>query len=457
MVAATSVAPREIHFNQIPIINPFALVGQVLNAGKMMSTDLPDHLLGWQKQYGDVFRLPIPGKKVLMVGRHDLFRAMLLDQEHTIKGSLFAGLDDFLGDSVLLADGDQWLRLRRVMNKPFQRMISPRFNQLVAEETMKMSERWEGKPFVSANDEMNILALNIIWRVMFDTEREPEFMMEVAEAFAESVKFLLNKSILPLPAVFFPNYGEYKQGRDFIHDVFRRIMQDRPDAETANAREAQGLGLVQTLMDGYEQDQQLVSDQLQTLILAGHETTQLTMSWILYYLAIDPDLQGRVREEINRDYQVGRSYDQEAYPMLYAVIHEALRLWPTTFIIPRETVSEFQMGEYVIPPKTVMIASTIMAHRNPLFGSVGNPDDMYEFNPYRFIEKPSLYQQHVSFGHGPRKCVGANLSIEELKQLVATILHTYQLSYHGDTPPHHYNANGVAGPRPQPPIQFTRI
>jgi cytochrome P450 len=160
-------------------------------------------------------------------------------------------------------------------------------------------------------------------------------------------------------------------------------------------------------------------DNLLTFIVAGHETTALTLSWALYLMAFDQDAQDKARAEINSVVQggVATGADVENLPYVRQVIDEALRLYPPAGMVSRTALAQDELCGREIRPGDTVIVPIYALHRNHLLWE--DPD---AFRPDRWAGgKPDRYA-YLPFGDGPRICIGASFAIQEAVIILATLL-----------------------------------
>lgn len=438
-----------INLNAIPKIDGIPVVEFAKNAIAFSSSNLPQHLLAWWKTYGAVFRIPMPGVQMVVFSEEKLIKEMLLNHKVFAKGPLFKGLRDLLGESVLIEDGDHWLLLRRIINRAFGDLSNDLLNQTFAEQTAQMTQSWTDGSSVNLFEQTNHIALNIMWKLMFLADRDPAYKQAMSEAFVTCVKFLNRGAMIPLPQQFMPGYGDYKAANSLLTQVFDSLLH-----ETVENSSSESETITKILVDAYGSHDVAIA-QLKTLVLAGHETTQISLSWILYHIAEDPALQEALKAEIRANYQEGKPLADAQFPLLVATITESLRLWPATFIIPRQTTEPVALGPYQLPAGVMTIGSTMLAHRDPIFHNAQGNSTVEDFDPYRFINNPNLYLHTLSFGHGPRKCLGANFAMEESKQIVAYLLSHFTLKSTGQKPIP-FNVGGIIRPNPAPVVTVER-
>jgi cytochrome P450 len=179
--------------------------------------------------------------------------------------------------------------------------------------------------------------------------------------------------------------------------------------------------------DGNGMSLQQLRDEVLTLFVAGHETTALTLSWLFYLLAENPQVQQRLYEEIDTTLG-GRTItleDLRKMPYLKMVIDETLRLYPVGWLFPRFSAQDTRAGGYDIKQGDMVLMSPYVLHRDPRW--FANPEN---FDPERFSEEnaKSIGKYHyLPFGGGPRVCVGNSFATMELQIAVATIAQHYRL------------------------------
>ncbi len=167
-------------------------------------------------------------------------------------------------------------------------------------------------------------------------------------------------------------------------------------------------------------------DNLLTFIVAGHETTALTLSWALYLLAFDPTIQDKLRDEAQQVLQ-GRTATAEDCPNLpytEQVIKETLRLYPPAAIISRTAQAQDTLAGRKIRPKDTVMIPIYALHRN--HGLWQEPD---AFDPDRFAKgvKHDRFA-YLPFGDGPRVCIGASFAMIEAQIILATLVSRFQFT-----------------------------
>jgi cytochrome P450 len=211
-----------------------------------------------------------------------------------------------------------------------------------------------------------------------------------------------------------------------IDKLVARIIEDRQ--RTPGDRG----DLLSTLMSarddaGQPMNPRQVRDEAVTLLLAGHETTALTLSWTWHLLSGHPDADRRLAEEV-QEVLAGRLPTPNDLPRLTwaeQVVNEALRLYPPAFAIGREAVADCDIGGYFIPAGTTIFISPWVTHRDPRWF-----DDPLMFKPERWsndLAKRLPRFAFMPFGGGPRICIGNRFAMMEAVLILATIAQHYRL------------------------------
>ena len=211
--------------------------------------------------------------------------------------------------------------------------------------------------------------------------------------------------------------------------------------DAVNSRRSAGAGDVPDLLDlllegedpetGRSMSTAELRDNLLTFIVAGHETTALTLAWAFYLCAFDQDVQDKARAEAQSVLQgrTATAADLPNLPYCRMIIDEALRLYPPAALVSRTAQAPDTLaGREVKKGDTVMIPIYAL-HRNALLW-----DDPDAFRPERFAEKPQRYA-YLPFGDGPRICIGASFALQEAVIILATLLAKRRFSpVQGKTP-----------------------
>jgi cytochrome P450 len=332
-------------------------------------------------------------------------------------GQLHAGeanalLGPIVGErSVLLLDGEQHLRHRRLLLPPFHGPRMRVYEDVVRRAADAEIERWPvGEPFALLPS-MQSLTLHVILQAVFGYEPGPteEELARRLRAFIEPLSQPrgLMRMALALSRRSAQAEG-FQRRREAVDEILLAEIERRrglPETELADRQDVFSALLLAEDDSGERLTDGEVRDELMTLLLAGHETTATALAWALDLLLHDPPSLRQARE---RD---------PAY--LDAVAKESLRLRPVIPGVGRVVKDEpFQLGAWAIPPGHEINPSIRMIHARP---------DLYPqpriFRPERFLgeEGPDTYTW-LPFGGGTRRCLGASFALMEMRVVLSRVL-----------------------------------
>jgi cytochrome P450 len=189
--------------------------------------------------------------------------------------------------------------------------------------------------------------------------------------------------------------------------------------------------LLSMLMDARDVDThegmnaQQLRDELLTIYVAGHETSGYAISWAMYCLCKHPEKYNKAKAEVQSILQDGKltidNYKQLSY--LKAVIDETLRLYPTAYMLSRESKEADKVNDTEIPKGIVTLMSIYHLHRHPSYWQQPN-----DFIPERFESKQNALlnaNAYFPFGAGPRMCIGVHFAIMEITIVLAQLLYHF--------------------------------
>jgi cytochrome P450 len=207
--------------------------------------------------------------------------------------------------------------------------------------------------------------------------------------------------------------------------VARRDAFDAFVKETIEARRAEPTDdFVTTLLDvrdeaGAPIDDQEIRDHLLTLILAGHETTELAIAWGVYFLHRDPRVLARLRGELGPAPAL-EALMQSQY--LGAVVSETLRMRPPLVDTYRPLLRPMRVGPWTIPAGASLVVSMLAVMTDPAI--YPEPE---RFRPERFLERKFGPGEFIPFGGGHRRCLGAAFAESQLRIVLGTIITRWDL------------------------------
>jgi len=403
----------------------------------MASRDSTRTLMRWARDYGDVVHYHFFDFQfyVLFHPQH-VERVLLGKTGNFVKGITSRANPELFGNGLLTSDGDFWRRQRRLSNPAFHRQSLARYAEITVEEAARLMDGWKhGDKRNIHNDMMNV-TLRIVLRSLFGSELgenmraiEPALdRIMVSSSGFHSIAFFLR---IPTPM----RKRHFLAVEKLNEVVYALIARGREKLKSGEgiAEEAGGAKDLLTLLltarddDGNFMSDQQLRDEVITLLLAGHETTALNLSWTWYLLAKYPEVEEKLHAELDAVLG-GRPPSAADLPKLQytdRVIRETLRLYPPAWRIFRRTEEPLEVGEYVLPAGANIVLSQWVTQRDPRWFS--EPD---RFHPDRWSEESAAKLPRFAyfpFGGGPRVCIGAGFAMMEATLLLATIAQRFRM------------------------------
>ena len=388
------------------------------------------------------------GKRWHMVMDPTAIREMLLDRVDDYPKSLVTKnlLRPAIGDSLFIAEGAHWRWQRRAVAPAFSHRNMLNLSPIMTAAAQRSADRIAaaGPRAINMLDEMVTSTFDVISDVTFsggDGFDRDAVHRAIDDYIAEAGKLSLF-DILGLPD-WLPRPGRAMSGRA-LKDM-KRIADGAIDAR-AERGPSDTPDLLDLLLDGTDPKTKRqmntaeLRDNLLTFIVAGHETTALTLSWALYLMGFDQAVQQKARAEAQTVLQ-GRAAtgaDVENLPYIRQIIDETLRLYPPAGVISRTAQrNDTLCGREVRPGDTVMVPIYALGRHQQLWDQ---PD---VFAPDRFKDRKAIDRYaYLPFGDGPRICIGASFAQQEAVIILATLLSRFRF-----TP--------VAGKSPEPVMILT--
>jgi cytochrome P450 len=382
---------------------------------------------------GPVCYTRLLGKRIYFVNDAEYVKRILLDNVGNYPKSVTYrnNLRPFLGDGLLISEGEFWQRQRRLAQPAFHLRRLKALAGAMAEASSGMSAGWEHGRVIDVMATMNAVTMDIVARTLFGADVSGD-IAEVAEA----MTVLQEETGRVGPASFFelPEFLVRRRGRRFREAVatldrivLRIVAERRKSGEPRDdllsmlleARdEASGEGMT---------DRQL-RDELVTLFLAGHETTAIALTWSFHLLAHTPRAEATLQAEV--DAALGEKAapefdDLEKIPYARMVAEDSMRLYPPAYVFSRRAAGEDKLGPYDMPAGAHIVISPYALHRRADYWP-----EPGEFWPERFApgartDRPKL--AYLPFGGGPRVCIGNSFAMMEHAIVLAAAVKHWRL------------------------------
>ncbi len=357
---------------------------------------------------GEAFRINVPGFRPVVLAGPEAARFVLVEE----RGALHwrnerDPVTDLLRHGVLVEDGEAHDELRRLMNPALHRRMLVEYAASMVRITLEESRTWQAGQPVDMLVEMRRIALRILTDTLFGADMGPEIKRMWQPVLAAIAH------ISPGLWMVLPNVRRRR----------RRGLKEMDEYLFALIRERRTTGGGETLLDlliasGLDDD--LIRDQLLTMLIAGHDTSTALLAWVFALLGQHPETAQLLSNEIRAAGLNLEALDIERLnrlPLLDQVIHETLRLYPPIHLGSRVAAVDMEYAGYLIRAGERVLYSIYLTQRDP--AEWEGPD---EFRPARHAGARPRPYTWLAFGGGPRNCIGAAFGLLEAKIVLATIL-----------------------------------
>jgi len=391
----------------------------------------------WAAEYGEIVRLKLGAWPTLLVNGSDLIEQVLVKQHENFTKHRFFWRHVALltGTGLFTSEGSFWQRQRKLAAPAFagQRLAS--YDSAMTRLTEEMLEQWPDDEVVDLHPQMMSLGLKIAAKTMFSAELHEEVTLiesAMRDILAEISRRYSRLFLIP-DAVPLPGHIRYRRGVAAIEGVVSRIIETRRGDSTDRG------DLISMLMaarddDGKPMTDTQLRDEVLTMLLAGYETSALTMCWAFYALSQQPEIQDAIAAEVEA--AVGdrpiRNDDLQHLKVTENVVIETLRLYPAAWAIGREAKEDCRIGDYEVAAGTTVYMSSWAVHRNPQYY-----EDPLAFKPERWsgdLRRTLPRFAYFPFGGGPRVCIGNRFAMMEAMLLIATICRRYRVEQSSTKP-----------------------
>jgi cytochrome P450 len=405
---------------------------QRLTSGDFFRQNAADFMLTTASRFGDLNHYTGFGRQIFQFNHPQLIQELLLrDAPHHHRGLVMQRARLVLGEGLLTSEAPLHLRQRRLAQPAFHRQRIASYGQIIAGYSAEMTSRWESGKVMDLHPEMLLLALRIVGKTLFDTNVEGE-VEQIAQA-VDSFMGFLPLAFLPFPEVVlqlpFPLMTRIRRGQAYLDGlIYGMIAERRKDPRDRGDLLSMLLAAVDTEEGTGGMTDKQVRDECLTVMLAGHETSANALSFALWELARNPEVQERLYQEcrtvLGERLPAAEDYGQLGYAA--QVFAETIRIYPPVWVTARTAAEEYAYRGITIPKGAILLAPQMVAHRDPRFW-----DDPLRFDPQRFTEENKARRLrfcYFPFGAGARQCIGEGLAWMEGVLILAYVTRHWRLS-----------------------------
>jgi cytochrome P450 len=393
---------------------------------------LPSCLAETAERVGPVFRRvveggPQPGQELIYLVGPEANRLVLHTARERFSHELgwTPVIGERIGRGLLHMDGAEWARHRQMMNPAFTSAYMAGYVPLMARVIARRSASWLEQEEVDLFAEAREITFDVAAGALVSQDEGPEVDR------ARELFYGLFHAFDPATETWDEFRQRWAAYRAELEGLARRWIRERRSGGEAAPGDV--LGLIARARDeeGRELDEEQVIGHVMILLLAGHETTTVQSAWILYLLATHPEALARVDAEIeahlDRDGHEAITFEAlREMEYLGQAVRETGRLHSPVTVVPRGVVADAELNGHVIPAGSQVRLGLAGTHR--LGRIFAQPD---RFDPDRLAppreEDRKVPYSLVTFGGGPRTCIGINFAQIEMRALVAYVLQRFRI------------------------------
>uniref|UniRef100_J3LP47 Cytochrome P450 n=2 Tax=Oryza brachyantha TaxID=4533 RepID=J3LP47_ORYBR len=409
------------------------------------------HFVAWKEQYGGPFLFWLGTQPRICISDYDSVKQILSNKYgHFVKNDAHPAILSMIGKGLVLVDGKDWVRHRRVLTPAFSMDKLKMMTETITSCAECLIKEWEDQASNSKNKETEVefskqfqeLTADVICRTAFGSgcKEGKEVFHAQKQLQAIAIATLLN---MQLPGF---KYLPTKMNRCkwMLEKKLKNMVMQIIRSRIASEGNGYGDDLLGVMLDacypteqGKKRDELTLNlsvdeiiDECKTFFFAGHETTSHLLTWTMFLLSVYPEWQDRLREEVLRE--CGKENPNadmlSKLKTMTMVLLETLRLYSPVMFMYRKPITNIQLGRLQLPGGTTLVIPIPMLHRDKeVWG-----DDADQFDPLRFqngvTKAAKIPHALMGFSIGPRSCIGQSFAILEAKSVMAMILRKFSFT-----------------------------
>ena len=376
------------------------------------------------EKYGDLICFRMGPKSLYLLNHPDYARHVLCDNETNYrKGLGLIEAKPLLGEGLLTSNGELWASQRRLLQVAFHNKRMDEFSNSMVDATHATLERWSDEQVVDIAHEMVALTMRILGSTLFRMDLS-ETIDDVSRDLTVLTRWAMSRmtsiSRLPMHVPTRKNRRARAALRR-LESLVEEMIRQHSDAGNESLLSLMAAG-----------DKKQTRNELMTLLLAGHETTAATLTWVWYLLSQHPEVEQRLHAEVDQVLEGRRPTMSDIPRLVYTkmIVSETLRLYPPVWLLPRQTIDRDRLDGHIIPANADVLVCVYTIHRHRQFW-----DEPERFDPQRFAADKGAERDscaYLPFGAGPRTCLGSRFGLMEVMLVVAMIAQRFRLRVVGD-------------------------
>jgi enediyne biosynthesis protein E7 len=377
---------------------------------------------------GRLLRLRVgPGSLYLLTDPEHVEHVLSRNAENYWKGTIFNRIRFVLGGSLLLTEGEEWRRQRRLLQPAFGpkrlRALFPWVRDMIGAHLSPWGEAARASRELDLTREMRRITMRVGAAAMFSRDLSDELSDAIAAAFDTFLKHVPVRLFTFYLPEWLPVPGQRATLRA-VRELDRLVYALIEERRSSGADPADVLSLI--LSPQPPLSKQEIRDHVVTILFGGYEATAVALTWIWCLVAAHPDVAARLRAEVDAVLGSREPAYEDLARLEYAeqVIRESLRLYPPFWESFRTAYKDDEIAGVRIPGGASLLLCPYATHRAPRLWS-----DPERFDPDRFAsDQPRRHRYaYFPFLEGQRACIGESLAMMEMKLVLALAIREFSV------------------------------
>lgn len=447
-------APKNIPWYKIPY-HSFSMLKNPLKAIYQMV-----------ESYGDIFAFKIGDmRSIIFLNHPDYVKHVLKDNvDNYSRGRALkmstTGLEEMLGNGIFISEGSDWEFQHKLLKSLFSPTAIESTLPVLQEEIHQFIVKWSdaiaNNPVVNIEYDIHLLMLQIMlrshvcknypfnYKEIFDTyNARIEASSWNVGAVSEAKSFFLK----PLGINY--AYNKHQRHIDKLNAFSDKLVQELLNGDF------EPIGLFALMHSEFKEGrvtQKDIRDQLFNFLLAGFETTATAISWLLYNIAAQPNLQVLLKDELKVTATANDDVLKQP-SLLQLAIKESLRLYAPVWSTARVAVNDDTIGGKFIKAKSIVVVNSYALHRHKAYWPSGDKFDITNFEKDNFKGKTFAY---IPYSQGKRICLGMALADYQIQTITSALLKAFNFETTSNKAPE-IKANIIIKASPSLQLKISKV
>lgn len=380
------------------------------------------------KKYGDICYITGGKSPIYLINNPDyIYSVLVANHKNFQKKSPLK----FLGNGLITSNGDFHYRQKQLIQPAFHHERVASYGNIMVDYTRRLCSEWKDGQVLEMNEQMMQLTLEIVAKCLFGADLEDKWK-EIRDAASTIVEYL-NRSTGPIGMVMrrlhIAGDRRYLEAVKKFDAVIYEIINERKKKRDSDSNDLLSVLLRAHDEHGETMSEEQLRDEAITLMFAGHETTAHALTWTSYLIASNPEVEAKLHNELDKAFpnkELPTAADLNRLQYARRVFTETLRMYPSVRLIPRFTISDYNIDGYHIPADSLVMMSPFLIHHDRRFYKDPERFDPDRWTPEMEAELPDF--AYFPFGGGPRRCAGEPFAWMEAILIIATISRSWRFT-----------------------------